>query len=431
MSSCNRANPKFHIHDSAPMSVAPLPQPMAETAEAPWIRPGIVVHDPADSIDGLLAQFALGLRARGFDVAGYVQRNNRGCAAKGLGCAPRIEYFDLASSDTLSVERGAATHYLNRAMRENADLLVISRFAACVEATESLNATVGEQAGLGMPLLTSIAGQCIHKWHSYARQEGAMIAPTLGALWRWWGPERLYRDLALGVADDEVVRIACGSRWVMVQGPHGTGLAYLHRPARELIPKLSRLAALGLKRLAALSSSWDPAELALGVAAINAHYNRPDMAVLAGNGVKRFRRCGDRVVAVGAFPGVDSILPGAQVIETDPGPGEFPPVAMDTLLPGPGGAVINSSALVNRSLPRILRLARDRAVAMIGPSTPMSPRLFDYGVHVLGGLVVTDPTGLAAAIRAGALPREFGRFGRYVHIAAPGDFIGGTKVMES
>jgi len=388
-----------------------------EPVQAPWIRPGVVVHDPAEPVDGLLAQFALGLRARGFNVAGYVQRNNRGCGGQSQGCAPRIEYFDLANSDTLSVERGAATQYLRKAMREDADLLVISRFSACIEATDSVKATVGADESQGMPLLTSIAGQCIHKWHSYARHDGAMISPDLTSLWRWWGPERLYRDLTLGVAEHEVRRIVCGARWIMVEGPHGAGLVHLPRHPRELLPLLPRYTGQGLRRLADLSRSWDPLEMALGIAAINAHYNRFDLDGQPGNGVKAFRKVAGRVVVIGAFPGVEGILPQCAVIEADPRPGEFPVVAMDTLLPGCGAAVVNSSALLNRSLPRILRLSRSGRVALIGPATPMTPRLHDYGLDVLGGLVVTDSDGLAAAIRAGAKPREFGRFGRYLHLS--------------
>jgi hypothetical protein len=388
-----------------------------EPVQAPWIRPGVVVHDPAESIDGLLAEFALSLRGRGFNVVGYVQRNNRGCSGNGYGCAPKVDYFDLSSSATLTVERGAGTKYLRQAMREDADLLVISHFAACTEATDNVKATIGGSASQGMPMLTSIAGQCIHKWHSYVRQEGSMIAPDMTSLWRWWGPERLYRDLALGVADDEVCQITCGSRWIMVEGPHGAGLAYLPRHPRDILPKLPRFARQSLRSLAALSRSWDPLEMALGIAAINAHYNRFDLEGKPGNGVKAFRQVAGRVVVIGAFPGVEGILPNCAVIEADPKPGEFPPVAMDSLLPSCGAAIVNSSALINRSLPRILQLAQNRPVALIGPATPMTPRLHDYGLDVLGGLVVTDPAGLAAAIRAGAAPRAFGQFGRYVHLA--------------
>ncbi|HLN26023.1 MAG TPA: DUF364 domain-containing protein, partial [Patescibacteria group bacterium] len=96
--------------------------------------------------------------------------------------------------------------------------------------------------------------------------------------------------------------------------------------------------------------------------------------------------------------------------------GEYPTAAIDTLMPGCAAAVVTSSALINRSLPRILTGAWGARVALIGPATPMTPRLYDYGVELLGGLVVRDPAGLAAAVEGGALPRDFDRFGHYAHI---------------
>jgi uncharacterized protein len=413
-----------HPPHTVPQGAASGGLDLFEPVQAPWIRPGVVVHDPTETIDGLLADFALNLKSRGFNVLGYVQRNNRGCSGASDGCAERIDGFDLGTSESVTMARGSAEQYLRHAMRENADLLVISRFSASVEATEAAKALVGTEASQGMPLLTSIAGGCIHKWHHFAQHDGAMIAPNARALWNWWGPERLYRDLALGVGNDDTVQIAVGARWLMVEGRHGSGLAYLPRHPRDLQPRLPKLARQSLRELAALAFSWDPVETALGIAAINAYYNRADGEAAVGNGVRVFRSVSGRVVVIGAFPGVDDILPNCAVIETSPRPGEYPTVAMDTLLPGCGAAVINSSALINRNLPRILRLAQGRRAALIGPSTPLTPRLHDYGIEVLGGLSVTDPKGLAAAIRAGALPREFGRFGRFVHLRRPLDFGG-------
>ena len=390
----------------------------AAPAQVPWVRPGVVVHDPAEVVDDLLSDFALELKARGFTVAGYVQHNNRGCAGKGQGCAPQIAWRDLASGTNVRVDRNDAVAYLRRSMQQATDLLVISHFSACLGATDNLQARLGSDATRSLPLLTSIAGQCIHKWHGYARQEGAMLPPEPAALWAWWGPERLYRDLALGVAAHEVRHIVCGPRWIMVEGPAGVGLAGLPRHPRDLLPRLPRLARQSLRDLAALSASWDPLEMALAVAAINAHANRRDLEAPAGNGVRSFRNVAGQVVVVGAFPGVDGILPNCALVEADPRPGEFPIVALDTLLPGCGAAVVNASALINRSLPRLLRLARHRPVALVGPATPLTSRLHAYGLDVLGGLVVDDAEGLATAIRAGATAREFGRFGRFVHLSA-------------
>jgi len=381
------------------------PRGVCEPVQAPWIRPGVVVHDAGAPIDGLLAEFALNLRGRGFNVVGFVPNDGTGIAG-----------FDLATSRTFPIHPGSAEDHLRRAMREDADLLVIGRFSACVEATAGAKALIGPEEGLGMPLLTSVTSDRVGEIRDHVGRDDAALAPDLRALWNWWGPERLYRDLVLGVAEDETRRVVCGNRWILVEGPNGTGLSYLPKHPRELFPKLAALARSGLHELARYALSWNPVEAALGLAAINAHYNRRDLDAQAGNGVRSLRSVAGRVVVVGAFPGVDDVLPDAAVIETAPRAGEYPPRAMDTLLPGCGGAVINSSALVNRTLPRILRLSGGSPLALIGPATPMTPRLRDYGVEMMSGFIVHDPDGLATVVRAGALPREFGRFGRFVHI---------------
>lgn len=392
-------------------------QRLTGATATPRLRWGVVVHEPGESVDGLLAEFALTLKGRGFKVSGYVQRNNEGGAGCGGGCASEIALCDLGgapakdANPTLSEVAG----HLGETLPEDADLTVVSRFSAFEKESAGARRVVSDRISRGVPFLTSIAGGCIGRCEEWIGESAVMLHPKAEALWRWWGPERLYRDLALGVADDEVRQIVCGPRWVMVEGPHGAGLAYLPRSPKRLLSRLPFLQRQSLRALAALSQSWDPLDMALAIAAMNAHYNRFDLEGRAGNGVSLFRRARGRVVAIGAFPGLSGVLPDCVVIETEPRPGEYPPIAMDSLLPGCGAAAINSSALINRNLPRILRLAEDARVALIGPSTPLTPRLNSYGVEILGGLIVEDIPGLASALRAGALSREFGKFGRFIH----------------
>jgi len=397
------ARPRLSLKSPPQLSAAPF-----EPAQAPWIRPGVVVHEAGMRADELLAKFALTLRQRGFQVAGCLRFGQNGDRL--LDLASNLP-FEIASMG----EAEAAAKRMRAAMRDEADLVVVSHFSYLEGAARSLKATVGQGPAQGMPVLTAITGDDIHDWLGFAGQDGSMISPNMKNLWRWWGPERLYRDLALGVAEDEVVQIACGQRWIMVEGPHGSGLAYLPRYPKELLPRLPGLTRRSLRQLAELSASWDPAEMALGIAAINAHYNRLDQELPLGNGTHHFTQEQGRVVAVGAFPGLGSVLPNCAVIETDPRPGEYPTVAMDSLLPGSSAAVVNSSTLINRNLPRILRLAQGARVAMVGPSTPMTPRLHHYGVEVLGGLQITNPKGMAAAVKAGAHPKDFLNYGRFVH----------------
>ncbi len=393
---------------------------MLEPTKAPWIHPGVVLHEPNAPVDNLLAKFAVTLRERGFNVAGFVQRPHYGDAPGPM------RLLDLSNGETIKVDQGgpdttpqsiiAAAHGLRAAMRDDADLVVISRFSAFQSAATEMTAAMEEGIQQGMPVLTSIVDRNVQSWYDFVGNAGTMIAPNTKALWRWWGPERLYRDLALGVANDEVRQIACGPRWLMVEGPAGAGLAYLPRASKDLVARLPNFRRMSLRDLAQLSQSWDPLEMAMGVAAINAHYNRFDLDGHMGNGVHLLGGEDGRVVVVGAFPGLNDVLHNPQVIETEPRPGEFPTVAMDTLLPGCAAAVVASSTVINRNLPRILRLAQGARIALVGPATPMTPRLYHYGVEVLGGLVVRDAAGLGKAIREGARPRDFGPFCQYLHI---------------
>lgn len=365
---------------------------MFEPTKAPFIRPGVVIHERSMPVDDLLAEFAQTLRERGFTVASCIQ----------------------SQGGTDFMRRAAGTFRV--AMRDDADLVAIGSFPAFAAAAREMQVTVQSGGASAMPVLTAIPGADVQQWLDFAGQGGAMLSPDMASLWQWWGAERLYHDLSLGVANDEVRQIVCGPRWLMIEGPAGIGLAYLPRSAKELVPRLPAFKRLSLRQLAELSSSWDPLEMAVGIAAINAHYNRVDLKAEMGNGAEIFGAETGRVVVVGAFPGLADALPNPQIIEAEPRPGEYPTVAMDTLLPGCAAAVVASSTIINRTLPRILRLSQGARVAMVGPATPLTPRLFDYGLEVLGGLIVRDPAGLAAAIRAGAMPREFARFGQYVHI---------------
>lgn len=386
----------------------------------------MIVHHTGEKVDDLLESFARTLRNRGFALAGYVQRNTRGCQGDGYGCGRETEYIDLGTGSVIPADQADTVSIFNNAVAKNADLMIVSRFAGCLSFAGAKprhpDATVN-----ALPLLTTIAGQCIHKWFTYSGQNGDMLAPDMDSLWSWWGPEKIYRDLALGVAKHDVHRIACGSRWIMVEGPFGAGLAQLPRSPRELLPKLPRLAGKSLRDLAKLAQSWDPVETALGIAAINAHYNRYDFAGRSGNAADVFRAVKGRIVVVGAFPGIGEILPNGILVEANPRPGEYPTAAMDILLPDCAAAVINATTLVNRSLPRILRTAPKRPVGMIGPGTPLTPRLHDYGLAVLGGFIATDANGLAKAIRAGAGSRDFGQFGKYRHMLSTRMPIDGNR----
>jgi hypothetical protein len=119
------------------------------------------------------------------------------------------------------------------------------------------------------------------------------------------------------------------------------------------------------------------------------------------------RRLGaDRSVAiVGHFPFVGTLrsqVGSLTVLEEHPRPGDLHASAAAEVLPGAEVVVITGMAFVNRSLTELLRLCSARArVVIAGPSTPLSPVLFEHGVNRLCGAIVGNEAAVLRAVAAG------------------------------
>jgi len=229
--------------------------------------------------------------------------------------------------------------------------------------------------------------------------------------------DRLSSDLS-GAAR----RVIVGLNWTLVIGPDGAGLA--QTPARgtagcRSLPRPGTYAGQPLSSLAELWFSDNIFEHTIAVAAVNAHWNRFDSPDCPGNGLDLIENHGEKTVVVGRFPGLADRYPGIAVVEREPHPGEFPETALETLLPKAKFVAVTASTIVNGSLPGILSRCRNAFVLMIGPSTPLSPALFDLGVDALSGFVAVDVNRLAEAVGEGAAVSALRPFGRYTTIRRP------------
>lgn len=314
--------------ESCDRPVLPAPRAPVDPVVPPVLPPAAVVATPQAGVAKLLAGFAAALSARGFRVG-------------------RLEE-------------------------------PVTPAGACdlVVATGMPDGCLAPALAAGVPVLTALAAERlaaqVAEWLAVTSGRGVLLPPDPAALWRWWGPHRLYADLAQGVEDGPVRRIVCGARWLLVEGPRGTGVVRLPRGVDGAErAALADHAGAGLRALAGRLRSWDPVDVALGMAAVNAYYNRPDLEGMAENGLDLLRGRGGRVVAVGGFPGIAERLPGARVIEAAPRDGEYPAAAADWLLPGCEAAVLTAATLVNRSLPRLLERAGAARVILTGPGTPL------------------------------------------------------------
>ena len=210
--------------------------------------------------------------------------------------------------------------------------------------------------------------------------------------------------------------VLVGLNWTVVVGPLGVGLS--HSPARGTngckgLPAPSSYAGQKLADLARLTASENVFEQAIGYAAINAHHNRFDLSGSEVNGLDLIEDHGEQTVVIGQFPGLMKRVPNAAVIEREPRPGCYPENAAADLLPAAKQVLITGSALTNGSLAGLLPLARKAFIALVGPSCPLSPLLFEFGINALSGFVVHNTEGLLhAAMEGGAVAamRPHGRF---------------------
>jgi uncharacterized protein (DUF4213/DUF364 family) len=229
------------------------------------------------------------------------------------------------------------------------------------------------------------------------------------------GQRGLYETLSAGVSGI-AERVIVGLNWTLVVGPDGAGMA--QTPARgtagcRSLPRPGTYAEQPLRTLAALWTSENVFERAIAVAAVNAHWNRYDIEASAVNGLDLIENRGERTVVVGRFPGMAERYPGIAVVEREPRTGEYPETALPNLLAKAEFVAITASTIVNGSLPGILALCRHAFVLIIGPSTPLSPALFNLGVNALSGFVGRDIVKLVNAVSEGAAVSALKPYGRY------------------
>ena len=232
------------------------------------------------------------------------------------------------------------------------------------------------------------------------------------------GPDRLLGELVRGVAGGVAKRVVVGLNWTLVEGPDGCGLAQTPvKDGRGCRPlgEAGGYAGRALEELAAMAGSRNQVEAALGLAAVNAYYNRFDKTGEVANGLDLFADLDGPVASIGRFPDLAKRVRDVRVIEFDPREGEYPVDLTEQVLADSAGVVITASTLVNGSLPRILAACPESArVGLIGPGTPLAGGLHRYGIDVLSGLLIEDVARAAQVIMEGGAVRAIKQATRYL-----------------
>jgi len=196
------------------------------------------------------------------------------------------------------------------------------------------------------------------------------------------------------------------------------------------LSRAGEIAGMRTLDLASALTSWNLPEAALGLAAINSALNA-GTPVGRSAGLYPGQRMdedvftylldelrGKKVAVVGHFRNLERVQAVCElsILERLPQPGDFPDPACEWILPGQDYVVITATTLINKTLPRLLQLSRNARVVLAGPSTPLTPKLFEFGIDVLGGLVVEDEARVWAVIQEGGQHQIFRNGSRMVKL---------------
>ncbi len=235
----------------------------------------------------------------------------------------------------------------------------------------------------------------------------------------------LINDLLATLSTDAAVRdVRVGLFWtaVVVEKP-GEGLSCglastsgedkAHHHGTPLVRQAGRLLERSALELASLARSDSQIERAIGLATVNALLPRDERAWVELNAEQVIgeRGSGKNVVVVGYFPFINRLRPQVgrlAVLELHPvGPDDLPAHRAPDVIPQADVVAITSTTLINGTFDGLVSLCRpDALVLMLGPTTPLSPVLFDYGIDIVSGTLVDDIDRVLRGVCQGATFRQ-------------------------
>lgn len=246
----------------------------------------------------------------------------------------------------------------------------------------------------------------------------------------------IYDSLINEIPGDLIIEeCIIGLHWTFVRAGRYCGIAATFQGSSisglsdgPIIGKSLRDAAAGVK-------SWDMLKASMGMAACNAWFNAADKMTALGIGQENGEKSagtgqsifdepmesliGKKVAVIGHFPYIEKQLGGKcelSILEREPEGTDLLDSACEYVLPEQDYVFITGMTLTNKTLPRLLTLSQNAKTVLVGPSSPITPILFRFGVDSIAGFYITDPEetkGLAAQ----AAHKEIFRGGRRITLS--------------
>jgi uncharacterized protein (DUF4213/DUF364 family) len=206
------------------------------------------------------------------------------------------------------------------------------------------------------------------------------------------------RDVIIGAHWTAVLTLQCGLASTMQD-------AYAHEGTS--VRDAGKLTVKTTAELLQLVRSESLMEASVGMATVNSLMEIDEVLCSEVNAFDILAQQGaDKEVAiVGHFPFVPKLKEIARklwVIEQRPRPGDLAADKAADVLPRCQVVGITGTAFINHTVESLLELCRDAYVMLLGPTTPLTPVLFDYGIDAVSGTRVVDEARVVRHAKEGA-----------------------------
>jgi len=217
---------------------------------------------------------------------------------------------------------------------------------------------------------------------------------------------------SVSAREESITKVLVGLHWIGVESRFAAGMAHVPKGGECIALKdAGNILERNTREIAGRLKSWVPLDACLGLAALCSLIDPVGDAVNVNDYILS-KAPGKVVTCVGRFPffpKIQRVAKWSYLLEMNPRPRELPVCAAEEVIPKSDLVVINSTTLINKSLERLLELSRGKTCVVLGPCTPMSDVLFDFGATAIAGIRVVDPEGLFLSLSQGVkLFRDIG-----------------------
>ena len=236
----------------------------------------------------------------------------------------------------------------------------------------------------------------------------------------------ILNKLISSLPEGRIDSVNIGLFWTAVvvdcQGVRRCGLAAtLSNPEFEharlpVVEEAGRIEQRSALELANWVFSKSYTEVSVGLATINALLPPIENPVdLAAEEYIARQGANSQVALIGHFPFVSKLKDQVKklwVLELNPKGDDLPASAASQIIPQADILAITATTLINHTFEGIFNLRKPGAkVLLLGPSTPLSPILFQYGIDVLSGSIVENPDSVLPMVCQGATFRQIRNHG--------------------